>query len=1144
MDEHESESEDFLDSLYDSDYEDCSDRSSQPAANRSTSASPTPRSVQSLSSLAAQVTGEHFPCQFLENHNPPLDEAMIKKVAFWAFPQSESRVKIYAKLTHYKEDDWRDGESLIEEDRIMDITQVGFMVSAILSKTVFLTAESSDSTTITTKSKIEDAKVMLSFEKHKVTSTSCSLCPQVVWCRHVVAVIIYRIRNANKITVHAPVTEVLGTLSRNQMQKLLQYAIREDPGGVTCHIFKHMDKIRDTRSELNQTQGAPDPTFGICEGQESCIDLSLEQLNHDFRDDVKRVSSYRYPDTCNFDEKAKSQIYRFYIQKVAELIANEEVDSAGKVLIKMANTTLNEITTQRQSVSVNRLFHDIERLFSCFISSFQGQIRADLIQTAIDINSITKNMDSDRFINASEWSDLDSIPLENYITESSMSCEDGNSQGILGASRTAPFYQAVCSSLISDPPDSLEDLLNGNQRPLTTSYEEPLPIMLLRFETLMHFGTKKVDQKLYYLGVVILRKLLNLSRKYSVIGCNKVLDSDSEASSSENDDSDNESVSSLTSMKRTRKQKNRPKKKPCSVPRLDTTEVDMEGMSRAQISYSLLFVCYTLYKVENLVSLGLEGFPVILDATFRAMELGRFRAIASEDAIVAKDYCWLVYLDKQIQESYSKLADNNSTIHTLQEQTVQKYASALQEHQASFYGDNYAVGLLSLLLHESLISEKVGQTLALEGACLSTRPLRLLNIPELPFNKSNAEDLKSRWKFVIEKIFSGFLDNKTNNNALISKFLTYTESIDDIEFAFLVYQVLSKYQKEFTLLEQQIAFFKFLLQLVKLCNSYTFDVLGLRSMLCTSFIDVGVQIQTEFLGLILPDWQEMCTLFSTEDLKKIIKVMEGYMYKKGVEALPRETTDMLLRYFEAGFKHDEECSEFLRFLPFGALRQDALQKVIYNNMNYTPTALLLLAKITHDEMDSSTLPFGDLFSENVFLLIQQAFRRLREPNNGNDAIADTDTAFSVDLRVHLLWFFGKIAECGYGDDIVKGSQFPTIMDDIATTIRNDSQLLVSFFSEMKKSEPLFDHARHVLGEHLIGSYQRRFQSRLRTCGRCSYEYVLQEMKEARNNCMQYVDNGGALFKRNVTEHVRRLHRGKKKFLQLMDSKFPELRKDF
>ncbi|XP_033736721.1 uncharacterized protein LOC117324978 [Pecten maximus] len=392
------------------------------------------------------------------------------------------------------------------------------------------------------------------------------------------------------------------------------------------------------------------------------------------------------------------------------------------------------------------------------------------------------------------------------------------------------------------------------------------------------------------------------------------------------------------------------------------------------------------------------------------------------------------------------------------------------------------------------------------------------------------------------------LVNKLNNSHSILipgidllQFLTYTERIDDVEYAFLVYDVLKQYQKEFTLLKQNVSCIKFLMQLVKLANNSS-NVMKVKDMLCTSFVEIGLQIQMEFLGLILPNWQELCLFFNTMYLTRIIKVMEDYM--KRLVTLPKETTDMLLKYFEDPFKHGEECSEFLKFVHVGVLRHEALQKVIHNNENYTTAALLLLAKIEHDQMDSSTLPLGDIFSKNVFQLIHQAFERLRESNN--DANEETES-ISADLRVHLLWFFEKISDCdkcgNYGNDIVTGSQFSTVMDDLAATIRHDSQLLVSFFSEMQKSEPLFACAKQKLGKHLIGSYLRTFQTRLRTCGRGSYLYVLQEMKEARNHCMQYVDNGSALFKKNVTDPIRRLNRGKKKFLSLMDSKFSEPRQD-
>jgi hypothetical protein len=43
-----------------------------------------------------------------------------------------------------------------------------------------------------------------------------------------------------QVSVHAPMTEILSTLDRNQLQKLLQYAVDDDPAGVLGKVFRHV----------------------------------------------------------------------------------------------------------------------------------------------------------------------------------------------------------------------------------------------------------------------------------------------------------------------------------------------------------------------------------------------------------------------------------------------------------------------------------------------------------------------------------------------------------------------------------------------------------------------------------------------------------------------------------------------------------------------------------------------------------------------------------------------------------------------------------------------------------------------------------------------------------------------------------------
>ena len=53
-----------------------------------------------------------------------------------------------------------------------------------------------------------------------------------------------------QVPIYAPVTETLSTLSRDQLQKLVQYAINEDPGGVLGKVFKRISKIINASSQL------------------------------------------------------------------------------------------------------------------------------------------------------------------------------------------------------------------------------------------------------------------------------------------------------------------------------------------------------------------------------------------------------------------------------------------------------------------------------------------------------------------------------------------------------------------------------------------------------------------------------------------------------------------------------------------------------------------------------------------------------------------------------------------------------------------------------------------------------------------------------------------------------------------------------
>ncbi len=54
------------------------------------------------------------------------------------------------------------------------------------------------------------------------------------------------------------------------------------------------DDIRDNMSEMNQTPGAPDPTFGGLSVPKTQWELTMETLESDLLKDIESLARYRY----------------------------------------------------------------------------------------------------------------------------------------------------------------------------------------------------------------------------------------------------------------------------------------------------------------------------------------------------------------------------------------------------------------------------------------------------------------------------------------------------------------------------------------------------------------------------------------------------------------------------------------------------------------------------------------------------------------------------------------------------------------------------------------------------------------------------------------------------------------------------------
>lgn len=363
--------------------------------------------------------------------------------------------------------------------------------------------------------------------------------------------------------------------------------------------------------------------------------------------------------------------------------------------------------------------------------------------------------------------------------------------------------------------------------------------------------------------------------------------------------------------------------------------------------------------------------------------------------------------------------------------------------------------------------------------------------------------------------------------------------VDDCEYLVAAYGILKCYQSGFVEKEHKILLVKVVLQGVKHSANGTWTNFYTSSQTTwDTLTKLGKQLDMEFPRLILPVWLELCKYYNSSQLKGIIEVMKDSIKKRAM--LPAEMSSMLLKYFESKFKHDEECCDLMDFFSISDKGyQQALKKIAANAENYTPRALLLIAKRQHEETTGLRLTLDKVFHKDVFNLIKLAFIRIQALNK------DYPTRFSyLDTGTfnYLKWFFERISERDSAE-AASGKQFQEFMTHLSDSIKDYAEVLVTFLRTLEKCEYMLVKAKEKLGTKLIESFQKQFDYELRHSNHTSYHRVLGEMAKARHTCIQFVDNGAMLFRTVVADHMQLKHKGKKKFIKLMGEYFKELCQD-
>nr|CAB3268067.1 zinc finger SWIM domain-containing protein 4-like [Phallusia mammillata] len=355
----------------------------------------------SLTKLAAKVAAAHTPFQLVEVRYPRIPEPVVRQFIKWSFPRCEADIRRYSALScaacEHKHgplfgqadshrpsgskdspDDGSDdqekafnlGVMLAETGAVHQAMQIGFHISGVVHESHSAASSYQSSPNCHAPSTRRLHKVAATFDRCKVTSSSCD-CEHgdgVFFCRHVVALLIYRMRQAEKVRLRLPISDTLQQLSRDQLQKLAQYLLARH-ASVLPTAQEIADDFDDPDSNINHVHGAPDPTAGA--GFQDDDRWSLDDCH--VSDYIRKLMLHPSRQTCPNEINSM-------LGKVREMMKVRDCNGARlltlitKELLRQGATQLNAPGQSHCDV-FGQLWDQISLLWICVVLNPRCQTR-------------------------------------------------------------------------------------------------------------------------------------------------------------------------------------------------------------------------------------------------------------------------------------------------------------------------------------------------------------------------------------------------------------------------------------------------------------------------------------------------------------------------------------------------------------------------------------------------------------------------------------------------------------------------------------------------------------------------------------------------------------------------------------------------
>ncbi|KAG5889745.1 hypothetical protein JTB14_018967 [Gonioctena quinquepunctata] len=203
----------------------CSRAAGGPLAGGPLLRDPVPRTPDTLLDITAKIVAENIPFQRIEERYDRIPEPVQRRIIFWSFPRNERDICMYSSLSRVppvnasgepQNLSFCKGLKLLESGCVDSVLQVGFHLSGVVTA-----PRSSPTATLPcgAPEPPQKFKVSVSFDRCKITSVTCSCeTKDIFWCQHVVALSLYRIRNAEIVRLRVPISGESRKFDRGQFR--------------------------------------------------------------------------------------------------------------------------------------------------------------------------------------------------------------------------------------------------------------------------------------------------------------------------------------------------------------------------------------------------------------------------------------------------------------------------------------------------------------------------------------------------------------------------------------------------------------------------------------------------------------------------------------------------------------------------------------------------------------------------------------------------------------------------------------------------------------------------------------------------------------------------------------------------------------